>query len=246
MKGIARETKRVRRTRKEKNPHTKVLIVRARSSNLDKVGATPAIRILLTKAYRHRHRRHHCCPCLLLLGLALLVVLDHLVDLGLALLVVLGLNLRIVLKSILTVKITKWNLHLLVKSITVACMTITAIMTKYRMVYPSQQLYKASSGSMPSSNRSVDLCGFDPRVNQSDDLEGPGGDGYPFGLGEGRGGSHVQGQGHPGLPSAGDTGEPGGLGIPGGPGVVFLMPHHSRVDLIRVRLLCCSSICNQW
>ena len=108
MKGIARETKRVRRTRKEKNPHTKVLIVRARSSNLDKVGATPAIRILLTKAYHHRRRRRrHCCPCLLLLGLALLVVLDHLVDLGLALLVVIGLNLRIVLKSILTVKITK-------------------------------------------------------------------------------------------------------------------------------------------
>ena len=103
---------------------------------------------------------------------------------------------------------------------------------------------------MPSSNRSVDnFCGFDPRVNQSDDLEGPGGpgsDGSLFGLGEGRGGSHVQGQGHPGLPGAGDTGEPGGLGIPGGPGVVFLMPHHSRVDLIRVRLLCCSSICNQW
>ena len=99
MKGIARETKRVRRTRKEKNPHTKVLIVRARSSNLDKVGATPAIRILLTKAYHHHRRRRHCCPCLLLLSLALLVVLDHLVDLGL--------NLRIVLKSILTVKITK-------------------------------------------------------------------------------------------------------------------------------------------
>jgi len=181
MKGITRETKRVRRTRKEKNPHTKVLIVRARSSNLDKVGATPAIRILLTKAYHHRRRRRrHCCPCLLLLGLALLVVLDLLVDLGLGLLVALvvlallvdfGLNLRIVLKSILTVKITKRNLHLLVKSITVACMTITAIMTKYRMVYPSQQLYKASSGSMPSSNRSVDLCGFDPRVKQSDDLE---------------------------------------------------------------------------
>ena len=110
----------------------KVLIVRARSSNLDKVGPTPAIRILLTKAYhRHCRCRRHCCPCLLLLGLDLLVALalhialDLLVNLGvlvdlglillvdlgllvvLALLVDLGLNLRIVLKSILTVKITK-------------------------------------------------------------------------------------------------------------------------------------------
>ena len=198
MKGIARETKRVIRTRNEKNLHTKVLIVRARSRNLDKVGATPAIRILLTKAYHRRCRRHRR-PCLLLhvvlallvvldhlVGLALLVVLDHLVDLALlvvldhlvdlallvvlglglqvaldhlvhlglglqvalafdllvvlALLVDLGLNLRIILKIILAVKITEWNLHLLVKSITVARMTITAIMTKYRMVYPSQQL----------------------------------------------------------------------------------------------------------
>ena len=120
------------------------------------MGATPAIRILLTKAYHHRR------PCLLLLVLALLVVLTLLVDLGLGLrvalafnllvvlilLVDLGLGLRValafdllvVLKSILTVKITKWNLHLLLKSITVAYMTITAIMTKYRMVYPSQQL----------------------------------------------------------------------------------------------------------
>ena len=110
----------------------KVLIVRARSSNLDKVGPTPAIRILLTKAYHHHCRcRRHCCPCLLLLGLDLLVALalhialDLLVNLGvlvdlglillvdlgllvvLALLVDLGLNLRIVLKSIFTVKITK-------------------------------------------------------------------------------------------------------------------------------------------
>ena len=80
---------------------------------------------------------------------------------------------------------------------------------------------------MPSSDRSVDLCGFDPRVNQSDDLEGPGDDGYPFGLGEGPDGSHVQGQGHSELPSAGDTGEPGGLGIPGEPGVLLDGPSFS-------------------
>ena len=37
----------------------------------------------------------------------------------------------------------------------------------------------------------------------------------------------MQGQGHSELPSAGDTGEPGGLGIPGEPGVLLDGPSFS-------------------